>query len=437
MNSNMSPFGGSPVGGKITKIHAREILDSRGNPTIETQVWAGEISAKASVPSGASTGVHEALELRDGNPSAGLGTSGKNRYQGKGVLKACQNVNIKIFKALKGKSVDDQAKIDQIMLELDGTANKSNLGANAILSVSLAAARVAAKLQNKELFRHLASIYNYKVKGLPTPLFNVINGGKHADSGLDVQEFFIIPQQGSFATKLRKATEVFQTLKSQLTKQKLSTGVGDEGGFAPHLGSNEKGLTELAKAVAAAGYKLGKNFKLGLDAAASEFYDPASKQYKLTASGKSYSSENIYKLYEPWVKKYHIEIIEDGCAEDDFPAWKKLTAELGGKVILVGDDIFVTNPKRIQLGISQNIANAVLIKVNQIGTLSETIAAIKLAQKHKYKIVISHRSGETCDSFIADLAVATNAEFIKAGAPSRGERVCKYNRLMEIEEILK
>lgn len=412
---------------KITKILAREILDSRGNPTVETVVWAGDVSAEASVPSGASTGVHEALELRDND---------KKRFGGQGVLRACANVNEKISKALKGQSVLHQDKIDGIMLDLDGTENKSKLGANAILSVSLASARLAAKLAKKELFSYLALTYGYEPKRLPTPLFNVINGGKHADSGLDIQEFFVIPQKGSFATKLRMGSEVFHALKKQLAGQNLTVAVGDEGGFAPKLKSNEEALRQLKKAIAAAGYKLGTDFRLGMDAAASEFYNSKTRQYELKASDLKLSPEKIYSLYQKWANDYHLQIIEDGCSEDDFVGWQKLTEALGQKTILVGDDLFVTNPKRIQMVIDQNMANAVLIKVNQIGTLTETLDAVKLAQKHKYQIVISHRSGETPDSFIADLAVATNAEYIKTGAPSRGERVAKYNRLMEIENQL-
>ena len=412
---------------KITKIHAMEVLDSRGNPTVQTTVWAGDVSATASVPSGASTGVHEALELRDGD---------KKRYGGKGVLKACKHVNEKIFKALKGMSAGDQELIDRAMLDLDGTDNKAKLGANAILSVSLATARLAAKLKNQELFEYLAVTYGYELKNLPTPFFNVINGGAHADSGLDIQEFFIIPLKGNFATKLRMGAEVFHTLKSQLAAQKLTTAVGDEGGFAPKLSSNEDALKQLETAIKTAGYKLGADFALGMDAAASEFFNTKTGTYELKASKISAKSTNIYQTYKKWLSKYPILAIEDGCAEDDFLGWKFLTQNLGSQTLLIGDDLFVTNPVRIQMGITQKIANAVLIKVNQIGTLTETLAAIKLAQKNKYKVVISHRSGETSDSFISDLAVAVNADYIKTGAPSRGERLAKYNRLLEIEELI-
>ena len=404
-----------------------EVLDSRGNPTVQTTVWAGDVSATASVPSGASTGVHEALELRDGD---------KKRYGGKGVLKACKHVNEKIFKALKGMSAGDQELIDRAMLDLDGTDNKAKLGANAILSVSLATARLAAKLKNQELFEYLAVTYGYELKNLPTPFFNVINGGAHADSGLDIQEFFIIPLKGNFATKLRMGAEVFHTLKSQLAAQKLTTAVGDEGGFAPKLSSNEDALKQLETAIKTAGYKLGADFALGMDAAASEFFNTKTGTYELKASKISAKSTNIYQTYKKWLSKYPILAIEDGCAEDDFLGWKFLTQNLGSQTLLIGDDLFVTNPVRIQMGITQKIANAVLIKVNQIGTLTETLAAIKLAQKNKYKVVISHRSGETSDSFISDLAVAVNADYIKTGAPSRGERLAKYNRLLEIEELI-
>lgn len=409
----------------ITKIKAREILDSRGNPSIETRVWAGDMIAAASVPSGASTGAHEALELRDND---------KKRYGGTGVLKACKNVNQKIFARIKGLDVVDQDKLDRIMLELDGTENKSKLGANAILSVSLAVARLAAQVKGVELYRYLADLYGYKIKNLPTPLFNVINGGAHADSGLDVQEFFIIPHTGSFAERLRKSAEVYHKLKKNLAAENFTVSVGDEGGFAPKLKFHEAAFEQLQKAVSGAGYKLGKDFKLGIDAAASEFFDAKKKMYVMKSSKKSYAPTQIAALYQKWCDKYHLEIIEDGCAEDDIIGWKLLTQALGRKTLLVGDDIFVTNTKRISMGIQNHIANAALIKVNQIGTLTETVEAIKLAQKHNYQIVVSHRSGETLDSFIADLAVAVNAEYIKAGGLSRGERLAKYNRLLEIEE---
>ncbi len=413
---------------KITKILAREILDSRGNPTVETTVWAGDLSATASVPSGASTGTHEAVELRDGD---------QNRYGGLGVLKACRNVNDRIFRALNGLDPSDQKTIDNLMVDLDGTPNKSKLGANAILSVSLAVARLAAKISGKELYGYLASHYGYKIKNLPVPLFNVINGGVHADSGLDIQEYFLIPQRGKFSERLRQGTEVYHQLKRNLSERHLSVGLGDEGGFAPHLSSNQKGLEVLAQAIKDAHYQLGRDFRLGVDAAASEFFDAKKETYRLRASQVNFKSASIYKLYQHWVNEYHLQIVEDGCAEDDFAGWQLLTKHLAKSTLLVGDDLFVTNAGRIQNGIINGIANAVLIKVNQIGTLTETLQAIKLAQQNNYKIVVSHRSGETLDSFIADLAVATNADFIKAGAPARGERLAKYNRLVEIEWSLR
>ncbi len=410
---------------KITHIQAREILDSRGNPTVETTVWSGRNFAVASVPSGASTGSHEALELRDGD---------KNHYGGLGVKQACSNVMKKIFPAVKGMDVADQAGIDTAMIEKDGTLNKSSLGANAILSVSLAASRLAAKLAGKELYQHLANKYGYTVKHMPTPLCNVINGGVHADSGLDIQEFFIIPLKGSFAEKVERTHRVVRALKANLVKQGHVVGVGDEGGFAPHLGTNEKALRELAAAVSHAGLKLGKDMALGFDAAASEFFDKHKEIYRLAADHKNYKPASIHKLYEKWIKQYHIQVIEDGCAEDDFCGWQHLTNELGKQVTLIGDDLFATSSQRLQAGIIANIANAVLIKVNQIGTLTETIDTVKLAQKYGYKVAISHRSGETTDSFIADLAAAVNADFIKAGSLNRGERLAKYNRLLEIEQ---
>lgn len=412
----------------ITKITAREILDSRGNPTIETTIWAGLEFAVASVPSGASTGAHEALELRDGD---------KKRFNGLGVRKAIRNVEVSIAKALKGKSVIDLKNIDQIMLNLDKTKNKSKLGANAILSVSLASARLASKLSNKPLYKYLANQYSFRNLSLPTPLLNVINGGVHADSGLDVQEFFIIPLRGSFADKINHSHAVIRELKKLLIRKKLSVGVGDEGGFAPKLGSNKKALRTLVSAVENAGFKLKKDFALGLDAAASEFFDAEKEIYSFKADRKHYKPASVYRLYQQWINAYGLKIIEDGCAEDDFAGWQKLTDALGGQTILVGDDLFVTDTARIESGIIAGIANAVLIKLNQIGTVTETMAAIKLAQKFGYAVVISHRSGETSDDFIADLAVAVGADYIKAGSLSRGERLAKYNRLLAIESELK
>lgn len=411
----------------ITKVWAREVLDSRGNPTIETTLWAGDVSASASVPSGASTGIHEALELRDGD---------KKRYGGKGVLIACKNVNGPIAKKVIGMNPIDQKSIDGVMLAMDGTTNKAKLGANSILSVSLAAARLAAKLQGVELYQYLAKTYGYKPGKMPVPLFNVINGGAHADSGLDIQEFFIIPQHGKFSERLRMGAEVYQQLKKNLSAKKLTVSIGDEGGFAPHLGKNEKAFEVLSQAIKDTGYAVGKDFAMGIDAASSEFFDAKTSTYNVTVSGKKYTPKTIAALYKQWFEKYSLQIIEDGCAEDDFTGWKGLTADLGKKTILVGDDLFVTNIDRLQQGIEEGMANAVLIKVNQIGSLSETLQTIQLAQKNKYKIVISHRSGETNDDFIADLAVAVNADYAKMGSLARGERLAKYNRLMLIESQL-
>jgi enolase len=416
----------------ITKISAREILDSRGNPTVETTVWTGSerngLSATASVPSGASTGIHEALELRDND---------KKRFGGLGVLKAVKNVNGPIAKSLIGKPLSDLKLIDEVLLSLDKSPNKSKLGANAILSVSLACARLSAKVARRPLYKHLASQYNFKNLALPTPLLNVINGGVHADSGLDVQEFFIIPLKGSFAEKINRSHFVIRELKKFLIQKKLSVGVGDEGGFAPKLGSNKKALRALVTAVEKSGFKIGKDFGLGIDAAASEFFDAEKETYSFRADGKHYKPSSVYKIYQQWIKTFGLQIIEDGCAEDDFVGWQKLTEQLGSQASLVGDDLFVTNTHRIEAGIIAGIANAVLIKLNQIGTLSETMSAIKLAQKYGYKVIISHRSGETSDAFIADLAVAVGADYIKAGSLNRGERLAKYNRLIEIESELK
>lgn len=412
----------------ITRIEASEILDSRGNPTIQTTVWTGDVFATASVPSGASTGVHEALELRDGD---------KKRFSGLGVKKACRNVNTTIFRILKGKSVLNISELDRLMLAADKTPNKSKLGANAILSVSLASARLAAKVSNKPLYQFLNTHYKFKNLKLPTPLLNVINGGVHADSGLDIQEFFLIPLKGSFADKINRSHTVIRKLKAILVKKGLSTGVGDEGGFAPKIGSNKKALQVLADSIKAAGFKLGKDFALGIDAAASEFFDPDKEIYRLKADQKHFKPASLFKLYEKWKQIFNLQIIEDGCAEDDFLGWQQLTLALGSTTILVGDDLFVTNTQRIEAGIIAGVANAVLIKPNQIGSLTETIAAIKLAQKYNYKVIISHRSGETTDDFISDLAVAAGAEFIKAGSLARGERLAKYNRLLQIETELK
>ena len=411
----------------IQSIHAREILDSRGNPTLEADVvLTSGVLGRAAVPSGASTGVNEALELRDGDAK---------RYLGKGTLKAVKNVNGPIAKALVGMDARDQKAVDDAMLKLDGTETKSKLGANAMLGVSMAVARAAANALEIPLYRHLGGL-NAHV--LPIPMMNVINGGAHSDAPIDVQEFMIVPRGAkSFAEGLRMGTEVFHALKKILKGQKLSTAVGDEGGFAPKLASNVAALEVLVEAIAAAGYKPGKDVFIALDVAASEFFDNKTKKYTLHKSDKSVkSAADMVAMYEGWCKKFPIVSIEDGCAEGDWDGWKLLTDKLGGKIQLVGDDLFVTNVKFLQKGIDLGVANSILIKVNQIGTVSETLAAIALAKRHGYTNVISHRSGETEDAFIADLAVAVNAGQIKTGSLSRTDRICKYNQLLRIEEEL-
>ena len=411
----------------IQSIRAREILDSRGNPTLEADVrLCGDALGRAAVPSGASTGVNEALELRDGDAK---------RYLGKGVLKAVKNVNGPIAKALAGLDARDQKAIDDALLKLDGTETKSKLGANAMLGVSMAVARAAAAALGIPLYRHLGGL-NAHV--LPIPMMNVINGGAHSDAPIDVQEFMIVPRGAkSFAEGLRMGAEVFHALKKILKGRKLSTAVGDEGGFAPKLASNVAALEVLVEAIAAAGYKPGKDVFIALDVAASEFFDGKTKKYTLHKSDQSVkSAADMVAMYEGWCKKFPIVSIEDGCAEGDWDGWKLLTDKLGGKIQLVGDDLFVTNVKFLQKGIDLGVANSILIKVNQIGTVSETLAAIDLAKRHGYTNVISHRSGETEDSFIADLAVAVNAGQIKTGSLSRTDRICKYNQLLRIEEEL-
>ena len=412
----------------IQSIHAREILDSRGNPTLEADVrLCGGALGRAAVPSGASTGENEAIELRDGDAK---------RYLGKGVLKAVKNVNGPIAKALAGLDARDQKAIDDALLKLDGTETKSKLGANAMLGVSMAVARAAAAALEIPLYRHLGGL-NAHV--LPIPMMNVINGGAHSDAPIDVQEFMIVPRGAkSFSEGLRMGTEVFHALKKILKGRKLSTAVGDEGGFAPALGSNVEALEVLVEAIAAAGYKPGQDVFIALDVASSEFFDAKTKKYTLHKSDKSVkSAADMVAMYEGWCKKFPIVSIEDGCAEGDWDGWKLLTDKLGPKGIqLVGDDLFVTNVKFLQKGIDQGVANSILIKVNQIGTVSETLAAIDLAKRHGYTNVISHRSGETEDSFIADLAVAVNAGQIKTGSLSRTDRICKYNQLLRIEEEL-
>jgi len=413
---------------KIKDIRAREILDSRGNPTVAVKVEIeGGFFGAASVPSGASTGVHEALELRDGD---------KKRYGGQGVLKAVENINKIIGPKLRGMDVTLQRKIDDAMLGLDGTENKSKLGANAILGVSLAAARAGAAVRGIPLYTYLRSVYGINRKGfeLPLPMMNILNGGRHADFAIDFQECMIIPKMKQFAERVRAGSEIFHALGKILKKKGYVTSVGDEGGFAPRLSSNEEAFALILDAIEAAGYAPGKDVALGADVAASEFYDEDKKAYNLSVEKKTLVPAELIKLYEKWLAKYPFILIEDGLAEDDWENWEDLTAKLGKKLTLIGDDLFVTNVKRLEMGINRKVANAILIKVNQIGSLSETMDTIMMAQQNKYKIAISHRSGETADTFIADLAVAVGAEFIKTGSLSRSERLEKYNRLMEIEE---
>ncbi|HLD31338.1 MAG TPA: phosphopyruvate hydratase [Patescibacteria group bacterium] len=410
---------------KIKKIVAREILDSRGNPTVEAVVeLVNGLKGTAAVPSGASTGTHEAWELRDG----------AKRYGGRGVLLAVKNVNTIISRALIGKEVTEQRKIDQSLIELDGTENKKRLGANAILAVSLASARAGAVAVNQPLYRYLRQVFSLPEKGwrLPVPMMNVLNGGRHADNNLTVQEFMIIPLHRQFRERVRMGSQVFHSLAEILSKRGYHTSVGDEGGFAPDLLNNERALQLLVEAIKKSGFVPGKNIYLGLDVAASEFYRQG-KYYFLNQKQGS-TADKMIRTLGSWVEKYPLLSIEDGLAEDDWENWMRLTKCLGRKVVLVGDDLFVTNVGRIKQGIEKKVGNAVLIKLNQIGSLSETIDAIYLAKKNGYKVSISHRSGETVDTFIADLAVAVNAEFVKAGSLSRSERVEKYNRLMRIEE---
>ena len=410
----------------IKSIVAREILDSRGNPTVETTVvLENGISGIAAAPSGASTGTHEALELRDGDTK---------RYNGKGVLKAIKNVNNLIAPKLIGVDALDQKNVDKIMLDLDGTENKTKLGANAILSVSLAACRAAAVSLNKPLYQYIRETFNLKEEGwkLPTAMMNILNGGKHAENGLAIQEFMIVPKAAKMSERVRIGAEIFHALAKLLKKKGESIGVGDEGGFAPMLGTNEKAIKFVMEAIKAAGYVPGKQVFLAMDAAASEFYKNG--KYSVENGKKAVDSKGMVKLFSNWISKYPFVSIEDGLAEDDWDGWKLLTEKVGKKTQLVGDDLFVTNPKRLQRGIDGGFANAILIKLNQIGTLTETIETISLARANRYRVVISHRSGETADTFIADLAVAVNAEYIKTGSMSRSERIEKYNRLMKIEQ---
>lgn len=410
----------------IELVYAREVLDSRGNPTVEVEVAleSGAVG-RAIVPSGASTGAFEAVELRDGD---------KGRYIGKGVEKAVANVNEIIAPELEGMDAFDQPAIDALMIELDGTHNKGKLGANAILGVSMAVARAAAEELGLPLFQYIGGV---NAKQLPVPMMNILNGGEHADNSVDVQEFMILPVGApTFKEGLRMGAEVFHSLKKVLSERGLACGVGDEGGFAPNLGSNREALELIVEAIEKAGYEPGKDVMLGLDVAATEMYDKETKLYDLKHEGKKLTAEEMVDLYEDWATNFPIITIEDGLDEEDWDGWKVLTERLGKKIQLVGDDLFVTNTERLERGIEAGVANSILIKVNQIGTITETLDAIEMAKRAGYTAVISHRSGETEDTTIADLAVAVNAGQIKTGAPSRTDRVAKYNQLLRIEEMV-
>lgn len=410
----------------IDLVYAREVLDSRGNPTVEVEVvLESGATGRAIVPSGASTGAFEAVELRDGD---------KDRFLGKGVEKAVDNVNEIIAPELEGMDATDQPGIDGLLIELDGTKNKGKLGANAILGVSMAVARAAAEEVGLPLFQYLGGV---NAKQLPVPMMNILNGGEHADNNVDVQEFMILPVGAkSFREALRMGAEVFHSLKKVLGEKGLACGVGDEGGFAPNLDSNRAALELIVEAISKAGYEPGKDVMLGLDVAASEMYNKETKKYVLAGEGKELTSEQMVELYEDWSNNFPIITIEDGLDEEDWDGWKVLTERLGNKLQLVGDDLFVTNTERLERGIEAGVANSILVKVNQIGTLTETLDAIEMAKRAGYTAVISHRSGETEDTTIADLAVAVNAGQIKTGAPSRTDRVAKYNQLLRIEEMI-
>ena len=411
----------------IVEVKARQILDSRGNPTVEVDVLTDEgAMGRAAVPSGASTGIHEAVELKDND---------KKKYLGRGVLKAVKNVNTLIANSIVGLDITAQAAIDQVMIDLDGTPNKAKLGANAILAVSMAAARAAAEEANLPLYRYIGGT---NARTLPMPMMNILNGGAHADNKIDFQEFMIMPVGApSFSEGLRWGVEIFHQLKSTLKKKGYSTNVGDEGGFAPNIQSNEEAIETVLEAITAAGYKAGTQIAIAMDAANSELWNAKKKKYVFhKSSGKEMSSDQLVKYWESWVKKYPIVSIEDGMAEDDWAGWKNLTDTIGAKCQLVGDDLFVTNVERLQTGIDKKIANGLLVKVNQIGTLTETINAVSLAQHNGYNTIMSHRSGETEDTTIADLAVALNCGQIKTGSASRTDRMAKYNQLIRIEEQL-
>ena len=410
----------------IESVYAREVLDSRGNPTVEVEVvLESGAEGRAIVPSGASTGAFEAVELRDGD---------KGRYLGKGTQTAVDNVNNIIAEELEGMESTDQPGIDALLIELDGTHNKGKLGANAILGVSMAVARASAEELGLPLFQYIGGV---NAKQLPVPMMNILNGGEHADNNVDVQEFMILPVGApSFKEGLRMGAEVFHSLKKVLGERGLACGVGDEGGFAPNLGSNREALELIVDAIAKAGYEPGKDVMLGLDVAATEMYNKETKKYVLAGEGKELTAEQMVELYEDWAENFPIITLEDGLDEEDWDGWKVLTERLGNKIQLVGDDLFVTNTERLERGIEAGVANSILIKVNQIGTITETLDAIEMAKRAGYTAVISHRSGETEDTTIADLAVAVNAGQIKTGAPSRTDRVAKYNQLLRIEEMV-
>ncbi len=411
---------------EIIQVSAREVLDSRGNPTVEaTVVLESGAHGRAAVPSGASTGEHEVIELRDGD---------KGRYLGKGVLKAVANVTDALAPALIGLDATNQFEVDQVMRELDGTPNKAKLGANAILAVSMATARAAAQATGQPLYRYIGGA---QARTLPVPMMNILNGGAHADTRVDVQEFMVLPWGATtFAEGLRWGAEIFHALKKILKARKLATGVGDEGGYAPDLPANEDALKLIMEAIGAAGFKPGEQIALCLDVAASEFFDKGSKRYKLKGEGKDLDAAGLIGMYEEWCGKYPLVSIEDGCAEDDWAGWKRITERLGGTTQLVGDDLFVTNVERLGRGIKEGIANSILVKVNQIGTLTETFEAVRMAHRAGFTSVMSHRSGETEDTTIADLAVACDCGLIKTGSASRSDRVAKYNQLLRIEEEL-
>lgn len=416
---------------KIKKIFGREILDSRGNPTVEVEVeLMSGTKALAAVPSGASTGSYEALELRDNVPT---------RYEGKGVLTAVENINERISTVIKGTEAGAQKEIDQKMIELDGTENKSNLGANAILGVSLAVCRAAALESKLPLYKYIAKNYKLKTTNfkIPIPMFNVINGGAHSDSGLSVQEYKVVPNGiKTFKEQFRAGSEIFHALKKILEKAGYSTGVGDEGGFAPRLESNAKPLELINQAIVEAGYKAGSEVNVGVDVAANSFFDEKEAKYIFKPEQATLTREMLVNIYNEWIQKYNVISVEDGLNENDWEGWRAMNEKLGSRIMLIGDDLLVTNVARLKTAIAEKACNAVLIKVNQIGTLTETVECIKLAKKNKMQTVISHRSGETTDDFISDLAVGTNADYMKSGSLSRGERICKYNRLLRIEEEL-